>query len=72
MKKQRKKKRKKKRPRSKRRLLNSSYKTKWARRVEVDALEIAKGHDGFLRGSPEPVLVCGMFAISSQRSELVS
>lgn len=30
-------------------------------RLELGALEIARGSDGFLRGAPEPVLVAGLF-----------
>ena len=30
-------------------------------RVDIESLEIAKGHDGFLRGAPEPVIVAGLY-----------
>jgi len=30
-------------------------------RIEIHKLDIAKGHDGFLRGRPEPVVVFGVF-----------
>ena len=32
-----------------------------ALRVTVETLEVARGHDGFLRGKPEPVLLIGAF-----------
>ncbi|MCA9674826.1 MAG: hypothetical protein H6709_07760 [Kofleriaceae bacterium] len=33
--------------------------------VDVRALELACGHDGFLRGEPEPVLVVGAYALAA-------
>lgn len=39
--------------------------------LEVKSLEVAKGFDGFFRGAPEPVLVCGVYAISDSHSELL-
>jgi hypothetical protein len=41
-------------------------------RLEVEGLEVAKGHDGFLRGKPEPVLVCGLFDLLSERASLIA
>jgi hypothetical protein len=32
-------------------------------RIELKQLELARGHDGFLRGAPEPVLVAGTYLI---------
>ena len=32
--------------------------------LKVHQLEIAKGHDGFLRGKPEPVIIAGLFRIA--------
>jgi hypothetical protein len=33
-------------------------------KVHMRHLEVARGHDGFLRGKPEPVVVLGAFAVS--------
>ena len=32
-------------------------------RLDLDSLELAKGHDGFLRGSPEPVIIAGVYVV---------
>ncbi len=32
-------------------------------RLSLDTLEIARGHDGFLRGAPEPVLLVAMYRL---------
>lgn len=37
-------------------------------RLEVTALELASGHDGLLRGMPEPVIVLGAFLIAGGRA----
>ena len=39
--------------------------------VALNQIEIAKGHDGFLRGNPEPVLIAGLFRIGTS-AHLVS
>jgi len=36
-------------------------------RIELRQLELAKGHDGFLRGSPEPVLLVGAYLLEEDR-----
>ena len=41
-------------------------------RVRLEQLELAKGHDGFLRGKPEPVIVLGIFFVESRRARLLS
>jgi hypothetical protein len=37
-------------------------------RMELTALELASGHDGLLRGLPEPVIVLGAFLLASARA----
>lgn len=39
--------------------------------LHVASLEVALGHDGFLRGDPEPVLVCGVFALAGEQALLI-
>lgn len=41
-------------------------------RVYLDGLEIARGHDGLLRGRPEPVLVVGLFGVSERGVTLLA
>lgn len=41
-------------------------------RVAIEALEIARGHDGFLRGVPEPVIVAGLFAVTGRAARLAA
>jgi hypothetical protein len=36
-------------------------------RLTVEALEVARGHDGFLRGKPEPVLLIAAFRTNGAR-----
>jgi hypothetical protein len=38
---------------------------------EVATLEIARGHDGFLRGSPEPVLVFAVYMLTEPAPQIV-
>lgn len=40
-------------------------------RVEVDELEVAKGHDGLLRGMPEPVVVVAAWLVDALGALLV-
>lgn len=37
-------------------------------RMELTALELASGHDGLLRGMPEPVVLLGAFLVASGRA----
>ncbi len=39
--------------------------------MSIDRLEVARGHDGFMRGAPEPVVVCGVFAITAAGPRLL-
>lgn len=39
--------------------------------LSIDFLEVARGNDGFLRGLPEPSLVCGLFAVSADGTSLL-
>jgi len=41
-------------------------------RVELCALEIAKGHDGLLRGAPEPVILLGAYLVGPSSARLVA
>ncbi|MBZ0234761.1 MAG: hypothetical protein K8M05_20690 [Deltaproteobacteria bacterium] len=38
--------------------------------VRMEALELATGHDGLLRGAPEPVVVIGVYAAGGDRTRL--
>lgn len=40
-------------------------------RVEIEALELAKGHDGFLHGAPEPVIILGAFVVDQGAARLL-
>jgi len=40
-------------------------------RGAIDKLEIARGHDGFLRGGPDPVLIAAIYAATSKEIRLV-
>lgn len=40
-------------------------------RIDLEMLEIAKGHDGFLRGAPEPVIVAGLYSAVEDRLALI-
>lgn len=40
-------------------------------RGAIDTLEIARGHDGFLRGGPDPVLVAAIYAAAGDDFRLV-
>jgi hypothetical protein len=40
-------------------------------RGAIDKLEIARGHDGFLRGGPDPVLIAGIYAATPKETRLV-
>ncbi|HLM75008.1 MAG TPA: hypothetical protein VK459_20000 [Polyangiaceae bacterium] len=37
-------------------------------RMELTALELASGHDGLLRGLPEPVILLGVFLVANARA----
>lgn len=37
----------------------------------VEKLEVARGHDGFLRGGPDPVLLVGVYGVSGGASRLL-
>lgn len=37
-------------------------------RMELTALELASGHDGLLRGMPEPVILLGVFLLANARA----
>jgi hypothetical protein len=39
--------------------------------VEIERLELAAGHDGLLRGHPEPVLVVGLYRVSEAGCSLL-
>jgi hypothetical protein len=39
--------------------------TKCRVRIDIDSLELAKGHDGFLRGTPEPVIIVGAYVVDA-------
>jgi len=41
-------------------------------RFELSQLEIARGHDGFMRGKPEPVLLAGLYACVDAEATLVA
>ncbi len=36
-------------------------------RIRFDHLELARGHDGFLRGKPEPTLVLGVYLVAGEQ-----
>jgi hypothetical protein len=40
-------------------------------RGAIDKLEIARGHDGFLRGGPDPVLIAAIYAATEKEIRLV-
>ncbi|HEX4515529.1 MAG TPA: hypothetical protein VH054_18410 [Polyangiaceae bacterium] len=40
-------------------------------RGSIDKLEIARGHDGFLRGGPDPVLIAAIYAATAKELRLV-
>lgn len=40
--------------------------------MTLDHLELAKGHDGFLRGKPEPVIILGIYFAESGHIRLLS
>ena len=40
-------------------------------RGAIDKLEIARGHDGFLRGGPDPVLIAAIYAATAKEIRLV-
>ena len=40
-------------------------------RGAIDKLEIARGHDGFLRGGPDPVLIAAIYAATRKEFRLV-
>ncbi len=40
-------------------------------RLDIARLELACGHDGFLRGAPEPVLLAGLYAADNQGLHLL-
>jgi hypothetical protein len=40
-------------------------------RGSIDKLEIARGHDGFLRGGPDPVLIAAIYAAIAKEIRLV-
>lgn len=41
-------------------------------RVYLDGLELARGHDGLLRGRPEPVLVVGLYGVGDRGVTLLA
>lgn len=40
-------------------------------RVDIPSLEVARGHDGFLRGRPEPVVVLGVYVAGTSSVQLI-
>lgn len=54
-------------------MARSSRKKRSTRNVSVtfEGLEVARGHDGLLRGEPEPVVVLCAFLVDEQRAECV-
>ena len=41
-------------------------------RINFEHLELAKGHDGFMRGKPEPTLILGVYLIEGSRLRLLA
>jgi hypothetical protein len=41
-------------------------------RIDLEALEIAQGHDGFLRGEPEPVIVVGLYSRLAGKTTVIA
>lgn len=41
-------------------------------RINFEQLELAKGHDGLLRGKPEPALILGVYLVEGERTRLLS
>lgn len=41
-------------------------------RINFQHLELAKGHDGFMRGKPEPALIIGVYLVEGQRLRLLN
>ena len=36
----------------------------------IQSLEVARGHDGFFRGNPEPTVICALFVVSGETVQL--
>jgi len=41
-------------------------------RIEIKHLELARGHDGFLRGAPEPVLIVGAYLVEEDQVRVLA
>lgn len=39
--------------------------------LNLDGLDMARGHDGLLRGAPEPVVIFGIYAVAGKKAALL-